>query len=52
MEYLLSTIFHTFVLKNFEMRLNIELWLCFYIEDKVGMEYLLSIVLQTVTENF
>ena len=29
------------------MRLNKELWLRFYIEDKVGMEYLSSIVFHT-----
>ena len=34
------------------MRLNKELWLRFYIEDKVGMEYLSSIILHTVIHSY
>ena len=52
MEYLSSTVFHTVnsvILKNFENeRENKEIWLCFFKEDKVRMEYLSLIVFHTV----
>ena len=45
---IIDSIPHCRTEKNLKMRLNKELWLCFYIEDKVGMEYLSSIVFHTV----
>ena len=48
MNYLSSIVFHTFILMALKMRGNKEIWLRFYIEDKVGMEFLSSIVFHTV----
>ena len=51
MEYLSSIVFHTVILIALKMRGNKEIWLSFYIEDNVGMEYMMylsSIVFHTV----
>ena len=48
MKYLSSIVFHTVILIALKMIENKEIWLRFYIEDKVGMEYLSSIVFHTV----
>ena len=51
MQYISSIVFHTVILKTLKMRENKEIWLRFYIEDKVGMEYSSSIVFHTVILN-
>ena len=47
-ESIIDSIPHCHTGQALKMRIDKEIWLRFYIEDKVGMEYLSSIVFHTV----